>query len=44
MIIPITLEFAFVLNANGIIQDAINNTHAIVIDSACAVITVCFYL
>ena len=43
IIIPITLEFVFVLNANGIIQDAINNTHAIVIVSACAVITVCFY-
>jgi hypothetical protein len=31
------------LNANGIVQDAINNTHAIVIVNACAVITVCFY-
>jgi len=43
IIIPIILEFAFVLNANGIVQDAINNTHAIVIVNACAVITVCFY-
>jgi hypothetical protein len=43
IIIPIILEFVFVLNANGIIHDATNNTHAIVIVNPCAVITVCFY-
>jgi hypothetical protein len=39
---PTILEFVFALNANGIIQDATNSTHAIVIVNDSAVITVCF--